>query len=161
MNRINKTLWLFLAASLWSMPLSSFGTMKPQLKEWYFNVYLDDSPIGYHHFILNQQDDTQQVFIKAEFDIKLMFFSIYTYLHENSETWQGQCLEKLSSSTNDNGEQQYVSLQKKDQQFVIETHQDSKTINSCLLHCHCSDFINPGDKILYALIKRSWIFFDR
>lgn len=111
---------------------SGSRALKSSSKEWYFNVYLDDTPIGYHHFIVNENPHEQQVFIKAEFDVKLLFFSIYTYLHDNSETWQGQCLIGLSSSTNDNGDEQFVSLQKNDDNYIIESRNQSNVINTCV-----------------------------
>lgn len=105
--------------------------MQNKHQEWYFNVYLDDTPIGYHHFI-QVNSDTQKIFIKAEFDVKLLFFSIYNYLHENSETWDGQCLKELSSNTNDNGEQQYVSFRQQNNNYIIKTQQRSITVNNCV-----------------------------
>ena len=123
-----KSVILFLFLAITSLTAAA---MQNKHQEWYFNVYLDDTPIGYHHFI-QVNDDTQKIFIKAEFDVKLLFFSIYNYLHENSETWEGQCLKELSSSTNDNGEQQFVSFYKQNNDYIIKTEKRSITVNNCI-----------------------------
>lgn len=101
-------------------------------KSWHFQVFLDDEPIGYHRFTLRTQDDTQRLFIEARFEVEFLFMTVYDYLHENRETWQGGCLQRLESTTLDNGEQQYVSLYRRDQLTRIETGSGSRETEYCV-----------------------------
>lgn len=109
-----------------------------------FKVFLDDKPIGYHHFQVKQKNNLQQVINKARFDVKLLFLSVYTYQHENTEVWTNQCLNNLSSRTDSNGEINFVELHKdiainknynsdtKHNVTVIETDRGKQTFNRCI-----------------------------
>ena len=101
-------------------------------QNWRFKVYLDDSPIGYHQYTLKRYGDTAQVDIKAEFDVRFMFFSVYDYLHENLEVWQGECLSSLSSTTDDNGENVFVKLSSDNESKKIKTPQGTIETNGCV-----------------------------
>ncbi len=101
-------------------------------QNWHFNVYLDDSPIGYHHYNLKRLGDTFELSTKAEFDVKFLFLSVYNYLHENSETWQGQCLTRLTSNTDDNGTNDFVKLRSENNRQIIETHKGIISTDECL-----------------------------
>lgn len=76
---------------------------------WTFNVLLDDRPIGYHRFDLRGTGAMEQVEIEARFEVEFLFFTAYEYAHDNQETWRGDCLQGIESTTNDNGTQYVVS----------------------------------------------------
>ena len=46
---------------------------------------------------------------EAQFNVKFLFINAYSYSHKSDETWQGDCLQTITSSTDDNGEQYNVS----------------------------------------------------
>jgi hypothetical protein len=71
--------------------------------EWNFEVFLGDSRVGYHNFKLVQVDDRQRLISEARFKVKLLFLTLYKYRHENSEIWQGECLQSIESQTDANG----------------------------------------------------------
>ena len=73
-------------------------------KSWHFKVLLDDSEIGRHTFSLRQKNESTHVSVKADFDVKFLFISVYKYEHQNEEIWRGECLASIHSNTNDNGE---------------------------------------------------------
>ena len=74
-----------------------------QAREWQFAVYLDDDLIGTHRFTLTEQGDSHLVSSEARFSVKLLSFEIYRYQHQASEVWRGDCLERLTARTDDNG----------------------------------------------------------
>ena len=76
----------------------------PTPREWNFEVYLNDDPIGFHNFRLQPQDDGYQLETEAEFKVKFLFVTAYRYEHANVETWRNGCLERIESETNDNGD---------------------------------------------------------
>jgi len=101
-------------------------------QNWRFKVFLDDSPIGYHHYDIKRHGDTYQVSSKAEFNVKFLFLSVYDYFHENLEIWQDQCLNSLNSSTNDNGEVVFVNVIEDNNVLKIETPTGVVETTECL-----------------------------
>jgi hypothetical protein len=74
-------------------------------KEWNFQVFLDDDPIGYHNFRLNPREEGYRLQTEAEFEVDFLFFTAYRYQHENVEVWENGCLQRIESRTNDNGDE--------------------------------------------------------
>ena len=72
-------------------------------QEWRFRVYLDDKEIGYHDFILQEFDDRRTLQSEANFEYRLLFVKLYGYEHANTETWVGDCLTGIDSTTDANG----------------------------------------------------------
>lgn len=64
--------------------------------EWNFDVYLNDSKMGEHKFVLS---DASELTSTANFKVKILFFNAYQYEHSAVETWQGDCLSTLSAHT--------------------------------------------------------------
>ena len=117
--------------------LVSFGTiaeskMPNKQQTWYFKVFLDNKPIGYHEYRMTGNDDQYIMSIKAEFDVKFLFLSVYSYAHNNSETWQNKCLTELSSTTDDNGEDLFVRFRAESDGFLIDTPEGTQTVNECV-----------------------------
>ena len=72
-------------------------------QEWRFRVYLDDKEIGYHDFTLQEIDEQRTLQSEANFEYRLLFVKLYGYEHENTETWVGDCLTGIDSTTDANG----------------------------------------------------------
>jgi hypothetical protein len=102
------------------------------LKQWRFTVYLDDKKIGFHNFTLSQKNDEQYVYSTARFDVKFLFFTAYSYEHDNVEQWKGQCLTKITALTNDNGEQYSVDGQLVDNGFNVATGEINTVHPPCI-----------------------------
>ncbi len=65
-----------------------------------FDVLLKDKVIGNHTYTLTPADDQNvQVSQQANYDIKVLFVSVFSYQHEAQEVWRGPCLDTFSSST--------------------------------------------------------------
>jgi hypothetical protein len=97
-----------------------------------FKVYLDDSEIGSHRFEISSDTATQQVKSKADFDVKFLFFNAYQYRHSNTEIWQGECLQAINATTDDNGERLFVRGEKEDGALVLRTNDGSRTVEGCI-----------------------------
>lgn len=76
-----------------------------------FAVYLDKRKIGYHRVTIDQSDGQQQIHTVAKFNVRFMYIPVYSYRHETRETWQGDCLSSVTSSTNDNGRDYFIESQ--------------------------------------------------
>lgn len=118
---------ILLLVSLLSM--SATGMAKQQ--EWRFRVFLDDKEIGRHEFVLQQQDSQQLLKSEASFEYRLLFVKLYEYQHENTETWSGNCLTNIESSTDANGEPFKVSGSLRDGQFVVQGSKGVSQLPPC------------------------------
>src|SRR4051812_39644950 len=69
--------------------------------DWTFEAKLDGKPIGWHRFTLERegQGDGLRLTSQARFEVKLLGFTAYRYLHSAVEHWRGDCLTALRSST--------------------------------------------------------------
>jgi hypothetical protein len=71
--------------------------------EWNFRVLLDGKEIGMHRYLLNDSGPDRTLRSEAEFDVRLLSFSLYRYQHEAVERWRDGCLVALDSRTEANG----------------------------------------------------------
>ncbi len=104
---------------------------------WYFDVFLNDKQIGEHSFIVKQVGNVEQVDISATFDVKILFFTAYKYRHTNTEIWQGECLQNISSSTDDNGKNfkidgKQVNDEQGNSDFVLTINDKRDNIKGCV-----------------------------
>ena len=111
------------------LTLSVTATAKDQ--EWRFRVFLGDKEIGRHEFMLQQQDNQQLLRSEASFEYRLLFVKLYEYQHRNTETWSGNCLTNIESSTDANGEPFKVSGSLRDGQFVVQGSKGVSQLPPC------------------------------
>lgn len=111
-----------------------FGSVQADVtqKSWHFRVFLDESEIGRHTFDLRKQNDKTFVSVKANFDVKILFFSVYTYEHQNHETWKDNCLESIRSRTDDNGDIFYLRGESLNHAIRVETESGSDLFEGCV-----------------------------
>lgn len=99
-----------------------------------FDVYLDDSLIGYHRFDIESRDDgMSQVRSEAKFDVKFLFITAFRYRHENAETWNDGCLVEIDSETDSNGKETVVSGKLVDAGFNVKTGNAMDQLPSCIM----------------------------
>lgn len=122
-------LTVLLLALIGIAPLSAQPISK---NTWQFDVFLNDTKIGFHHFDVVEQNEQKLVYSKARFDVEFLFFTAYQYEHDNFEIWKDNCLIKIQSYTNDNGEQYQVSGQAVDNQFLLSALDNNKTLPNCV-----------------------------
>jgi hypothetical protein len=99
---------------------------------WQFKVFLDDKPVGTHQFTVIDQQGRIQVSGSARFNVTFLGFNAYSYQHNNREDWQGQCLQRITASTNDNGEQLSVSGQPGQAGFQVRSGDSNTTYPACV-----------------------------
>jgi hypothetical protein len=111
------------------MTLSASATATQQ--EWRFQVFLDDKEIGYHDFVLQEQDDQRKMQSEASFEYRLLFVKLFGYEHQNTETWLGNCLTGIESSTDANGTPFQVSGSLQGDSFVLSGTAGDANLPSC------------------------------
>lgn len=101
-------------------------------REWRFKVFLEDKPIGEQVFRVSEEGGRARLLTEATFDVKVLFFTAYTYRHRNEEIWKDGCLERIESTTDDNGEPFRLLGRAEGDGFVVETAKSSTTLPSCV-----------------------------
>ncbi len=120
--------FLFLVLLLLAVSRANAGISK----QWHFNVYLDDKPIGYHKISLSENAGQKFVKVDASFEVKLLFFLAYRYEHNAEELWTGSCLEQIHTSTNDNGDSQYIRSIPDRSGLSLLTHKGKQSLDGCI-----------------------------
>lgn len=104
-----------------------------ELNSWRFRVWLDEKEIGFHNFYLVENGDISQLHSEAEFEYKLLFVKLYDYEHENRETWKGNCLQSIESSTDANGKPYAVSGHARSGEFELAGNKGTATLPECVM----------------------------
>jgi len=125
MERLFAILFLFYASGV-SANLSGQD-------RWQFEVLLDDKKIGYHDFIVSEEDGRQTVSTEANFNVKLLFVNVFSYRHQNEETWRDNCLSSIRSETATNGKDFMLRGQASEGEFQIQTESYKNELPSCVM----------------------------
>lgn len=116
-----------------AMSIPAMAGARAPAKTWEFEVLLDGTPIGSHRFALTSRDGGYQLDSEARFDVRFLFFNAYRYRHNNTEVWSNGCLQSIRSTTNTNGESQFVSGLSIDERLVIRADDDERAIDGCVM----------------------------
>lgn len=132
MSRFTKTMSILVMAMLSPALLNAATDDSSRALE--FDVYLDDSPIGFHRFsIQSDGSGTRSVTSEAKFDVKFLFFTAFRYRHENSEIWRDDCLVEIDAETNSNGKQTAVNGAQTGSGFAVRTGEVVDTLPNCVM----------------------------
>ena len=100
--------------------------------EWKFTVLLNDDSIGYHHFSLDYSGDKARLTTRADFDVTFLKIPLFSYEHENTEVWNNRCLERIESSTDQNGDLYTVNGVRTDSGFRLKNRDGVNTLPACV-----------------------------
>jgi hypothetical protein len=101
-------------------------------KEWRFRVYLDDREIGYHHFQLTESGSETRLTTRAELEVTFLKIPVFSYTHENTESWNGGCLYSIASVTDENGELYQVDGGTATDGFRVTTNTGESMLPDCI-----------------------------
>ena len=130
MKRILVTALLLLSAAQSALPEQM--ERATDADSWNFKVFLDDSEIGFHNFALTEEGDFRHLTTVADFQVKFLFFTAFSYEHVNEEKWAGDCLESIESKTVTNGKELSVSGQRAEDGFAVEATAGSNEVSGCI-----------------------------
>lgn len=116
-NKILKKIFFFFFLVIISPPFL-FG--QEFIEDISFNVYRNESKIGYHKLNFKREEDRIIASIEIKFEVNFLGFTLYDYFHKNKEVWIADSLFKLKTNTNNNGDQLYCNVKKKAERFVID-----------------------------------------
>ena len=101
--------------------------------EWNFDVYLDDKKVGTHLFEVVDAEEQRYVQSVADFKVKILFFSAYSYQHTNIERWANDCLLMFDAKTKVNGKPTEVSGQTGAAGFVVQKSDSKELLPACVM----------------------------
>jgi hypothetical protein len=102
-------------------------------KEWRFNVLLNNKTIGQHIYRLKLENAAQVLQSEADYNIRVLGFSVYRYQHVATERWQGGCLTDIESRTMDNGQATTLKGKKSHAGFMLDKAQGATTLAGCIM----------------------------
>ena len=113
--------------------LAFFPAAELHADEWNFDVYLNDKKVGTHQFEVMDAANERQVQSVANFKVKILFFSAYSYQHTNLEKWDDNCLRTFDAKTNVNGKDTEVSGATGESGFLVEKSDSSELLSGCVM----------------------------
>ncbi|MFH0342922.1 MAG: DUF6134 family protein [Chromatiales bacterium] len=115
------------------LALASGTDASPEAREWRFRVFLDDAEIGYHRYALRHNGRARELTSEARFNLRILMFDVYQYEHRAVEDWQGDCLARIESQTNDDGERLSVEGGRAGDGFVVSGDGLRSELPACVM----------------------------
>jgi hypothetical protein len=97
-----------------------------------FKVFLGKDEIGRQRFDVSTEGERTQVRVDAQFTVKFLYITVYTYRHTNVETWERTCLREIRAETDDNGESFFVNGIFRNRQLQVQTQAGNWIGEGCL-----------------------------
>jgi hypothetical protein len=120
-KKLTLVLILALSSSAWAA----------EVREWRFRADVDGRPIGEHTFRLMGDKEERKLLSEAEFKVKFLFFTAYTYRHQAQEQWSANCLKEITSETRENSELLKVAGRLDGGKFILSGPKGRMTLESC------------------------------
>lgn len=115
---------------------------------WEFDVYLDDKPIGSHHFRLDKDAEALQILSEASFDVRILLVNVFSYRHASTERWQDGCLSEFKATTRQNKKRFLVTGEVNRDNFMVSTRLNGAAENAPLPNLCVKTFAYWNKKIL-------------
>ena len=116
-KKILKTFLNLFFLSFLIFPSLLLSTTVPE--NLHFNVYRNNSKIGFHNLSFSNVDGQIESKIEIKFEVTFLGFVIYDYFHNNHEKWKDNSLVFMEANTNKNGDLLNCKLSKEYDSFKI------------------------------------------
>ncbi len=97
-----------------------------------FKVFLGKDEIGRQRFDVSSEGERTQVRVDAQFKVRFLYITVYTYRHTNVETWEGACLREIRAETDDNGDLFFVNGISRNGRLQVETQAGDWSDDGCI-----------------------------
>jgi hypothetical protein len=102
-------------------------------RTWNFEARLDGKPIGEHRFVVTEDGTRRVVTNTASFDVKMLGFSVYRYMYQATERWEGDCLQSMVANTDDDGKTIRVRAQREGDTLRVQGGKTEVDASGCLM----------------------------
>lgn len=93
---------------------------------------LDGKAIGTHTFRLSKGESIWRLETEAAFDVKILFFTAYSYRHRNVEVWGPDGLREIEAYTDANGKIYEVEGARRGDVFLLSTRDGEARIQEAV-----------------------------
>ena len=87
-----------------------------------FAAFRNGQRIGTHALSFQRQGSQLVVSTSVDLAVKLMGFTAFRYAHRGREVWNGNDLQAVETSTNDDGKQYVVRAVRQGESLVVDSH---------------------------------------
>lgn len=99
-------------------------------REWTFDVSVDGLPIGTHQIVLRENGDARSVRSEMRYGVALLGMS---YTQRAEEAWQGDCLTRLDTRTEEKGNTITVAGRLEAGGFVVDGPRGRAQLPACVM----------------------------
>jgi len=96
------------------------GTIRPVLEDVSFRVLLDGDPIGFHKVRFRRDGERLDVTTEIEMAVRIAGIRVFRYQHQGRESWDGDRLISLESTTDNDGKDQYLRVQRSENGLRVD-----------------------------------------
>lgn len=122
-----------LLSLLFTVSAAATDIPSEQIDSWSFDVYIDDKRVGTHDFEVTDLGEQRVVRSEADFKVKFLIFTAYTYFHTNSERWADDCLVEFAANTEYNDETIAVSGERTESGFTVSRPEEAVELPECVM----------------------------
>jgi hypothetical protein len=101
-------------------------------KQLAFDIYLDDKPVGEHRVSIAVLEDATRVEVEAEIEVSVLSFPLYSYRHRADEVWRKDCIARLETRTDDDGQELRVEARRESDALFVEAPEGAETLTGCV-----------------------------
>jgi len=112
---------------------TAFATGPSSGTEWRFTVHLGEREIGQHRFRIQPNNGALESRSEANLNVKILKVNAFTYVHEATERWNGDCLERIESRTDSNGRPYEVVGRLGTDAFHVRTRTANAELPPCVM----------------------------
>jgi hypothetical protein len=102
-------------------------------REWRFEVFLDDKPVGFHAFRLSDAGEARELHSEARLRVKFLGLTVYDYAHRSEELWRDGCLQRIDARTDDNGADFHVRGDVSNGRLRVENATGAAGLPGCVM----------------------------
>ena len=119
---------------LLSLGWPSIQLAAPAPDQWRFTVLLDGKPVGQHNVDLTSNGGTLEYRSETRLQVKILFVTVFRYLHIDAESWRDDCLTSIESRTDNDGKDEFVRGSRTENGFNLTTQRGSNVVeSSCVM----------------------------
>jgi hypothetical protein len=129
---MSRPLLILLAGALALGAATSADADVAAARQWTFDVYLDDRPIGEHRFDARPAPSGLAIESRAKFAVKVLGLTVYGYEHESDELWRDGCLVAIAAKTRDSAGEYFVDGNADGRVFRLNSQAGAATHDGCV-----------------------------
>jgi hypothetical protein len=114
-------------------PVAALAADSPYAPQTTYGVYRGGAQIGRHTITFKQQGPIKVVTSDCDIDVKTMGVTAYRYIYRGREEWDGEQLQALQASTDDNGQRFAVSAERRGGSLMVERTAPAKVSTAALM----------------------------